>query len=241
MTNRTTLLSGIVGSTAYGLAGPGSDVDRLGVFAESTMELVGLHAPEDTFCRYGPDSTLHEARKYCTLALGGNPTVTELMWLPDELYEVRTDLGSELIGLRSAFLSAKRVRDAYFGYATSQLSRLLTTGSFQSKQRARSEKHARHLLRLLDQGFALYSTGHLPIRLEDPARYMEFGQRVAEELATMASTTTYLDSAHRINVTAQAALTEAEAKFDSIVSPLPDRPDMDAVEEWLRKVRRTFW
>lgn len=30
------LLAGIVGSTAYGLAGPDSDVDRLGVFAVPT-------------------------------------------------------------------------------------------------------------------------------------------------------------------------------------------------------------
>ncbi len=37
------LLSGIVGSTAYGLAHAGSDIDRLGMFAAPTEQLHGLH------------------------------------------------------------------------------------------------------------------------------------------------------------------------------------------------------
>ena len=37
------LLSGIVGSTAYGLDTKDSDVDRLGVFAAPTEKLLGLH------------------------------------------------------------------------------------------------------------------------------------------------------------------------------------------------------
>ena len=36
------ILSGIVGSTAYGLNNEGSDVDRLGVFAVPTRALFGL-------------------------------------------------------------------------------------------------------------------------------------------------------------------------------------------------------
>ena len=36
----TVLLSGIVGSTAYGLAGPDSDVDRLGMYAAPSSSRV---------------------------------------------------------------------------------------------------------------------------------------------------------------------------------------------------------
>ena len=39
------LLSGVVGSTACGLAGPDSDVDRLGVYAAPTIEFHGLYPP----------------------------------------------------------------------------------------------------------------------------------------------------------------------------------------------------
>ena len=87
------LLSGIVGSTAYGLATEDSDVDRLGVFAAPTERLVGLHPPQPSVVSSKPDATFHEAGKFAALALKVNPTITELMWLPDDLYETRTGLG----------------------------------------------------------------------------------------------------------------------------------------------------
>ena len=120
----TVLLAGIVGSTAYGLAGPGSDVDRLGVFAAPTLSLLGLDAPALSRVSTEPDVTMHEAGKAARLLLGANPTVTELLWLPDDLYDQRTRLGAELVEIRSAFLSARRVRDAYLGYASQQFRKL---------------------------------------------------------------------------------------------------------------------
>jgi len=75
------LLAGVVGSTAYGLDGPDSDVDRLGVFAAPTIAFHGLTRPRESDVTTAPDQTLHEAGKFCRLALGGNPTVGELMWL----------------------------------------------------------------------------------------------------------------------------------------------------------------
>jgi hypothetical protein len=167
---------------------------------------------------------VHEAGKFASLALAGNPTVSELLWLPDELYEVRTGLGDELIAIRTAFLSAPRVRDAYVGYATDQLRRLLRAGPVGETIRDRQAKHGRHLLRLLDQGFALYATGQLPIRLADPARYLEFGRRVADDPEA-----------------AGPVLAAARAKFDSVRSPLPEEPDEAAVERWLLRVRRAQW
>jgi uncharacterized protein len=219
----TVLLAGIVGSTAYGLATPDSDVDRLGVFAAPTQALLGLHEPKWSRVTTGPDQTLHEAKKWCKLALGGNPTVMELVWLPEDLYEVRTELGDELIGIRRAFLSAQRVRDAYFGYATQQFRRLENRGdgSFSADTRKRTAKHARHLARLLHQGRELYTTGDLRIRLSDPQWYRDFGDRVAGG---------GLDDA-------SALLAQAEADFDAARTPLPDRPDENTVEKWLLRVR----
>jgi predicted nucleotidyltransferase len=218
------LLSGVVGSTAYGLAGPDSDVDRLGVYAAPTVQFHGLHPPigkAASIVRNDPDVTYHEAGKLAALCLGGNPTVTELLYL--DSYEVTTPLGVELVEIRSAFASAQRCRDAYFGYATAQLHRLLNTGQFKSKMRKRVEKHARHLLRLLDQGHELYATGNLTIRVADPQRYLAFGVRVAKDPEN-----------------ARAALADAEAKFDATRSPLPDRPDEAKVEAWLHHVREAF-
>ncbi|TYC01678.1 nucleotidyltransferase [Micromonospora sp. WP24] len=220
------LLSGIVGSTAYGLAGPDSDVDRLGVYAAPTVAFHGLNPPtgrDASIVSHDPDTTYHEAAKAAALMLGGNPTVTEILWLPDDLYEVRTALGDEMIAIRRAFLSAKRTRDAYFGYAVSQLERLLRTGQFQSKMRKRQAKHGRHLLRLLDQGFHLYATGELPIRVTKPQRYIDFGEAVAADPQV-----------------ARPVLAEADERFNSVQSALPAEPDRPAIEAWLHRVRRAY-
>ncbi|MEU3452301.1 nucleotidyltransferase domain-containing protein [Micromonospora sp. NPDC006766] len=220
---RNVLLAGIVGSTAYGLAGPDSDVDRLGVFAAPTEAFHGLTPPEETKVTSKPDTTIHEAAKYARLALGGNPTVSELMWLPDDLFEVRTPLGEELIGIRSAFLSAKRVRDAYLGYATQQFRRLEARGdgSFSADTRRRTAKHARHLLRLCHQGLRLYATGELEIRLANPQRFVDFGERVASGDIELA----------------RAWMADYESRFDAARSVLPVEPDRAAVEAWLLRVR----
>lgn len=44
----TTLLSGIVGSQAYGMATPQSDEDRLGVVLMPTTSLIGLAMRKET-------------------------------------------------------------------------------------------------------------------------------------------------------------------------------------------------
>ena len=79
-------------------------------------------------------------------------------------------------------------------------------------------------MRLVDQGFELYTTGSLRIRLDDPARYREFGEQVAADPRA-----------------AVPFMADAEARFDAAKSVLPDEPDVVAVEAWLLRVRRAFW
>lgn len=214
------LLSGIVGSVAYGLAGPDSDVDRIGVFAAPTVAFHGLHPPRESVVTTDPDVTLHECAKYARLALSGNPTATELMWLPEECYETRTEFGDQLIDIRAAFLSAPRVRDAYLGYASQQFRKLTARDSTVGGRR-RSAKHARHLARLLHQGRVLYATGVLEIRLADPEWFRAFGERVAGGALSEA----------------EELVAAAERDFARIRTPLPERPDEETVERWLLDVR----
>ncbi|RKT16563.1 hypothetical protein BX285_0903 [Streptomyces sp. 1114.5] len=219
----TVLLSGIVGSTAYGLAHAGSDVDRLGLFATPTEELHGLHRPAESHVTTAPDLTLHEAAKWCRLALGCNPTASELVWLPDDLYETRTPLGDELIGIREAFLSAPAVRKAYLGYADQQFRKLLTRDRAEPAARRRAAKHARHLVRLVEQAVRLHETGRSLIRLPDPEHVREFGERIADRPAV-----------------AEALLADAA---DRLGRPgvLPAAPDPRPVEAWLRRVRAAHY
>lgn len=219
------LLQGVVGSTAYGLAGPASDVDRIGVFAWPTARMFQLDPPPTSLVTKAPDSTLHEVAKAVKLILGGNPTAAEILWL--EEYEIRKHLGAELIGLRDAFLCAKRTKDAYLGYATQQFRKLLSRGdgSFNSDIPARrTAKHARHLMRLVDQGYELYTTGKLRIRLEDPQRYLDFGEKVAKD--------------------PQAAvpfMADAEDRFAQARTVLPAEPRPGPIQGWLNRVRAAYY
>ncbi|MFE5212493.1 DNA polymerase beta superfamily protein [Streptomyces sp. NPDC056600] len=220
------LLSGIVGSTAYGLAHAGSDVDRLGVYAVPTVDLHGLRRPKESHVTTAPDRTLHEAAKWCRLALSANPTAMELVWLPEELYEVRTPLGDELVAIRGSFLSAGRVRDAYLGYAVQQFRRLERRGdgSFSADLRKRTAKHARHLKRLCAQGLELYTTGSLTLRVDDPQEFHDFGARVAADPSA-----------------AEPLLRHYKSVFAEARSVLPEAPDEGPVEAWLHRVRAHFY
>ncbi len=219
------LLSGVVGSTAYGLGHAGSDIDRLGVYAVDTHELHGLHKPKESHVTTNPDCTMHEIGKFCQLALKCNPTVMELLWLDE--YETRTPLGDELIGMRTAFLSAPQVRNRYLGYATSQFKKLQQRddGTFGPDLAKRTAKHARHLYRLLIQGHELWSTGAVTVRLSDPRAVMSFGAQVA--LGDIGCANQLLGS--------------YEDRFYNTTSALRDAPDTAAVEEWLLRVRREFY
>ena len=215
------LLLGVIGSTAYGLAGPDSDLDRLGVFAVPTAELHGLERPTESAVTHEPDVTLHEAAKFCRLALAGNPTVTELLWLPPGSTRCVRRWGDELIALRRGFLSARRVREAYLGYATKQFRLLANRGGGYDPRVA---KHARHLMRLCHQGLHAYRTGEIQVELADPRAFHDFGERVAAgDLGA-----------------ARAMLAEHEAGFAATTTPLPDAPDVAPVEAWLRRVRLAF-
>lgn len=221
-------MRGVVGSTAYGLAGPKSDVDRLGIFAYNTTDMYGLSMPPETHVDKDPDPdmTMHEAAKACRLMLQCNPTVLEILWL--DSYEECWDLGEELISIRSSFLTAKRVKDAYLGYATQQFRRLMQRGgeSFDSDLGPkRVAKHARHLWRLALQGSELHATGKLRIRLTD------------EEVMTCRNFGDLITKQPELGETFMA---HAEDKFNAYRSVLPDEPNLDNIETWLHRVRSFF-
>lgn len=220
-----TLLEGIVGSVAYGLDGPDSDIDRLGMFAAPTAAFHGLTMPVESHVTTKPDSTLHEAAKYCRLSLKCNPSVSELMWLPR--YEVITPLGEQLIEIRDAFLSASAVAGAYLGYARDQLNKLRNRGDgrFDSDiPERRSLKNAIHVARLAEQRENLFKTGILTVRLPDPDKTRAVGAFL-------------LENPDRGIVMLQAA----EERMKHAGSPLPDKPDVARVEEWLYAVRREYY
>src|SRR5919201_2768680 len=129
--DRGTILRATVGSTVHGLHHGGQDDrDEMAVFVEPPEYLLGLarargirgglygfeHYVERTppnGVRSGPgdlDLVAYSLRKYVRLALKGHPTVLLLLFVPDELMLVKTDLGEELRELRPALLSRRAGR-----------------------------------------------------------------------------------------------------------------------------------
>lgn len=220
------ILESLVGSTAYGLNTSTSDRDYLGIYLEPAEYFLGLNLRTDrdlSRVTREPDRSLHELGKFCRLALQCNPTVTELLWVPADLLTVTSRAGDSLREYRESFLSAELVKKAYLGYATSQLQRLQERGDFGSDLKNRTAKHARHLMRLLHQGYTLYTTGELPIRLEDPEKYHRFGAYVS------------FDSRY-----ATEAMDEYRDKFENSSPAIPEKADRDKVEELIQWIREVY-
>jgi len=218
MLDEDIMIQGIVGSTAYGMAHPGSDIDTLGIFVQPTLDRVGLVEPEETFASNNPDITLHEVGKYCRLALKGNPTVLELLYLPE--YTHLTDEGADLIEIRSSFLGSKQIRASYVGYAKAQIKRLNDIGDFGSDLKKRRAKHARHCFRLMYQAEQLLTTGSMCVKVTPEQREHLFylGDRTTEELTD--------------EFAVQAA------KIDDMHTNLPENADFDTINSLLISIRR---
>lgn len=217
------VIEGTVGSTAYGLAREGSDIDTLGVFVAPTRSVAGLewHSSDETRVTTGPDSTYHEIGKFLRLALKCNPTITELLWLPD-VRAVDSECGGRLLSVRRYLLSRRYVRDAYIGYAHQQIERLKRRedGTFSSDTRNRTVKHGRHMLRLLRQGAELLETGKLTVRVPDPEEYWAFDNYTVDEMIKIY----------------ERERSRTETAYENSV--LSDAPDLSIVSYELTEIRR---
>lgn len=173
------ILEGIVGSQAYGLATPTSDVDKLGVFMRPVNQLVGFEVHDESIQQHEPDASYHELRKYVSLVLKCNPTAMELLWLDD--WTQATWQGCALVLRREQFLSTALARNAYTGYCRSQLTRFKTATVADRKPKA-----LRHAMRLAIQCRALLTTGELKVRLSDAdiamCRLAEYGDERSLDL-----------------------------------------------------------
>src|SRR3954452_19672734 len=133
---RSTILRATVGSTVHGLHHGGQDDrDEMAVYVEPPEYLVGLrrapqiggglygleHYVERTQpegVRSGPgdlDLVAYSLRKYVRLAMKGHPTILLLLFVPEDLVLVETELGKELRALRPAILS-RRAGQGSLGY-----------------------------------------------------------------------------------------------------------------------------
>jgi predicted nucleotidyltransferase len=236
------ILRGTVGSTVHGLhLADQDDRDEMAVSIPPPARLLGLegwdHHVERTQpegVRSGPgdlDLVVYALRKYCRLALQGNPTVLLLLYTPHVLLE--TELGAELRALAPAFLS-KRVGLRYQGYLRAQKERLL--GERGQRRTNRPElieahgfdtKYAMHVLRLAVQGRELLLEGALTLPIREPAR--------GEIRAVREGQVPFDEVVARIEEAERALVAAHEA------TALPDEPDVERVDAWLVSAHLRQW
>lgn len=105
------------------------------------------------------DYTAHNVMKFVDLLLGNNPTVLEVLFMPQRCITFNTPVGMMLRDNRHMFLS-RLIVQTFCGYAHSQLRNLRQKEpSEDSKRHALIEKYGydtkygTHIVRLLDQGY----------------------------------------------------------------------------------------
>lgn len=182
-----TILRGIIGSTAHGLALPGhADRDEIGVCLEPAEYVIGFrHFEQWTYhsqppgVRSGPgdlDVTIYSLRKYCRLALRGNPTILLLFFIPEEYLSVQTGVGRQLRELAPQFASLQ-AGERFLGYMKEQRERLEGARGQRSVTRPElvekygyDTKYAMHVLRLGYQGCEYLETGRLTLPMPPTIR-----------------------------------------------------------------------
>lgn len=247
------ILLSVVGSTAHGLNLPGTDDrDLMGVCLEPPSHVIGLRLFEQDVFRSKPegvrseagdtDRTIYGARKFCRLALGGNPSILTLLYadplelsdasnLPADSWQIAA--GGSLLELAPAF-SARSAGKAFLGYMTQQRQRLLgERGQMNVKRPELVEEHgydtkyAMHMLRLGYQGVEFLETGRLTLPMREEER--EFVYAVRTGGVSLSDTLT------------RAGELERRVEDLLLTSPLPAKPDHERVNAWLIETYQAWW
>ena len=238
MVERTTILRADIGSHGFGLNTDGSDYDHKGVCIEDYSSYVRLEGKFEQFNRKFPvtdtfpgmDLEIFSLEKFIRLALNGNPTVLSLLFAAPVAIDER---GKALQAMAPRIVS-QRAGKAFLGYMESQRQKL--KGEIGQKRVTRTdliEKHgfdtkfAMHLLRLGMQGIEIMETGRLTMPFVGTNR--DFLRSVREGKVS-------LD-----NVLQKAGDLERSLRDLLGHSPLPDLPDYEFVDTWMRSMYWHTW
>jgi hypothetical protein len=178
------------------------------------------------------DVIIYSARKWCRLALAGNPTVLLPLFVPEVEVVFRSEPGAELVANADRFIS-RIAAGRYLGYLKSQRAAMTGQPGAHGNRpelvavNGYDTKYAMHALRLGLQGVELLSTGRITLPVPGPAR-------------------TYLRSVRSGEVSlvdVVAAIDQAEADLLRLAdsSAVADQPDRAWVDEWLHRSYLKQW
>ncbi len=178
------------------------------------------------------DIVIYSARKWCRLALAGNPTVLLALFVPDEDVVYRNRAGAELVDNAHRFVS-KLAAGRFLGYLQSQRAAMTgQTGAHTNRPElvavhGYDTKFAMHALRLGVQGVELLRTGRITLPVPEP------------DLS-------YLRQVRRGEVALDEVVTKIDEAAEQLTalrnsSDLPAEPDRVWVDEWLHRSHLSYW
>src|SRR4051794_22129137 len=178
------------------------------------------------------DVIIYSARKWCRLALAGNPTVLIPLFVPDAETMVRRTPACELVANAERFVS-KLAADRFLGYLHSQRGAMTgEVGAHTNRPELVAihgfdTKYAAHALRLGIQGVELLTTGCMSLPMAAPhreyLRAVRRGEVVLDDVIARID-----DYERRLTVLRESAA-------------VPDQPDRRWVDDWLHRSYSDYW
>lgn len=168
---QNSILLGYRGSKAHGTYIPNSDpnsiddIDLMGVAIAPLDYYFGLKKFEQFSIMHDVwDVVIYDIRKFCRLLLKCNPNVMSMLYLEDDMFLRKTELGQKLIDNRDLFVS-KLAYKSFSGYAYGQLERMTRfEGKALVEKYQFDTKNAINLVRLLEIGIEFMETGALTVK-----------------------------------------------------------------------------
>jgi hypothetical protein len=113
------IFEGIVGSQAYGISTPTSDVDIKGVFMLPFDNILDFNYVEQVSDNKN-DTVFYELRRFLQLLESNNPTMLEVLNLPEECILFKDPIFDMVLREKSKFVT-KKCRNSFGGYAIEQI------------------------------------------------------------------------------------------------------------------------
>lgn len=227
--NKCKILEIVYGSELYGTSTPDSDKNFVGIFIKPEEFMFGLNNIEYLDCSVKSKNPNEKkdsvGRHYCEIgkffdkALKGNPNYLEMFFVNDDNTVYINKFGRIILDNAHLFVS-KRIKEKFLSYAIIQKQKMLA--DINGKNR---DKYAAHCLRLLFEGIELAETGRLsfPLREKDIVLDTKLGLFTKEESI--------------------AAIEDVEEQLEEAFksTTLPEKPDFNAVNNLLIKIREEYY
>lgn len=178
------------------------------------------------------DVVIYSARKWCRLALDGNPTVLLALFVPDNEVVYRNEVGAELVTNAHRFVS-RLAADRFLGYLRSQKAAMTgQVGAHTNRPElvaihGYDTKFAMHALRLGVQGVELLTHGCITLPVPEP--HLKYLRAVRRGEVSLDEVVGAVDQSEQ-------RLEELRDKAD-----LPAQPDRDWVDGWLHRSHVAYW